>query len=335
MLKLLHFADRGRSHLNIPTMYQKHFLGEIIFLGQKAMAKMDAPQLQLQSISTASSFIGTYLQITNYQQQNIFLLTMPLESFSEYQQVIDLCANAFPSRKNLSKEEFEASIMRKLLPSKDIGVIDVLYNNCDGRCRIVGFNIAIIVFPKNADMPTLHYIRLAACENAVQTGFSELMSQISFQRVISLKKFSPGEVLTCYTAVSAKSYLQVAKLPHVFPKHDCIRSQDLEYFLELFFSESDIIFSPGLVQCPSRLYYHESERDKDFFKESDVNCKAYNTRYDKPGYATLVAFYASRDNLQKLAGKIKTQLAGRETFFSVAEKAHEMNVSAIKFRNKL
>jgi hypothetical protein len=222
--------------------------------------------------------------------------------------------------------------MKKLKPGKDVGVIDLIYGT---NGQILAFNIAKIVLPRTKDKPILHYIPLASSDKVIQTEFRELMSQVSFQRIVFLKEKFKAEVLTFYTAASAMSYLQVAKLPRVYPKHDCLRPCDLQYVRDEFFPDREIAENHGVLYFSSLLFYHVPEKKKGVMDESDINYIGFTNRIEKEGYCPLIGFYATPDNLQKLARKIKTQLGNGLTFFSIASNTSTMSESSFKFSPKL
>jgi hypothetical protein len=68
--------------------------------------------------------------------------------------------------------------------------------------------------------------------------YIELMTQVTFQRIDFLQNHFKEEVLTTFTAASAVgvSYLKVSYLARVYPKHDCLRPKDLQYFVDTFYS---------------------------------------------------------------------------------------------------
>ncbi len=332
MLKLLLNADRKRSHLHVAGDNDKHFLGKFILKVRPALKKAGRLPPQIQSVTALNSFIGQFIEVTNFRHRNVYIHSMPLGEFSEDQQIVDLCKETFPSRHNMSDEDFTAYVKKKLKPGKDIGVIDLVYGD---QGEIIAFNIAKIVLPREADRPILHYIPLASSVTMIQTEFRELMSQISFQRTLFLKQQFQKEVLTFYTAASAMSYLQVAKLPEVYPKHDCLRPEDLKYLCEEFFTGRDIVQERGIIYYSSVLFYHAPPKKKDIPEESDINYQGFNTRIEKEGCCPLVGFYATPANLKKLGEKIGSQLGNGITFFSIASQATRMMGSALKLSSSL
>jgi len=320
LIRLTLRFDRKRSHLVVADAYANDFMGQLILKFQKSFSNEGKLPQQVESVEPVSTWLGDFLRFTNSRNTEIYLKTVSLTEFTDHEKIIALCKKTFPWQGKRSEEEFTASIKRKLRPSKEIGVIDLVYDQQGG---IVAFNIAVVVLPHKQGLPVLHYVRLTSSDPTLQSDFREIIMQISCQRILFLKKYFNQEILTFMAAASAVTYSRVASLPEVYPKHNCLRPQDLQYFVDTFFDGKVDLINSGRYYYPSNLFYH-AVRPNEFADEATLYFRGYNDLIEIPGFCPILAFAATERNLEKLAQKFLAY----ETFSSVAEKAGKMNVDA-------
>lgn len=332
LIRLTMFTDRGRSHLTVDNSNDNHFLGNLILKATKPTDKNTEMPIKIQSVKLGKYFSDCSLQITNSKNKIVYLETVSRIDFSEKQVIVDICKKRFNWQDKMSDQEFTDYIVKKLDPAKEIGVIDLLR---DANKNIIAFNIADIILPKSSNEPTLHFIHLAASEEIIQEEFKELMSQVSFQRILYLQELFHQQVLSAYASASAVSYLQTARLSQVYPKYDCLKPADRARLLSTFFPGRKPIEDSGVYYFESKNHYHFNERKSDFADEAILNCRGYNNRIEKKGCSTLVAFYSTPENLKSLARKIQPKMANGLTFFNIAEKAKSLDENVFTLRSKL
>ena len=319
LIMLLLRFDKQQSHLIVSTEYRDHFVGKTLENGRNALVlSKEIPKIIQAKITRDENKI-MQLRFENSKNNVVYLKTTRLkqlfeEAGSDLMGVVDLFYKKFPHYRDLDPNKIQESLQSNSQNTQDF--IDLVTNQ---EGQIVGFSTTQIVAPTKAKECSLHLVPLAACEEDVSKDFSRLMSIISFRRIETLQIRYQCLVLTSFLAASASSYLQISDLQS-HPKYRCLQESDWIRLRDHFYKDREIIIEEGVHYIRSDLYYVNEDKKQDFPTPADINRQAFNSRYSKPGFGTLVAFYSTPRNMTKLAGIINSRL---ETGLSFAEIARE------------
>lgn len=335
LLRLTLRSDRGRSHLEyIHSSYDDHFLGKIIIGYQQSLVNGDKIPPSLQAIECIQRHRIPRMKITNAKKASVYLESIPLDTLDQFpqakQDIMDLCKKTFLKDVKMSEEELKKYVEKKLEPTHEQSVIDLLYNE---EGKVVAFNIADIVPPKNPGESVMHFIRLAVTDKSIRDDFKKLTSIIHYQRLLYLMALYQAVVLTAFTAASALSYILVSDLM-IYPKYQCMSVSDILRLYNAFFKGRDMFVENGRCYFESDLFYIAKPRVESVGNPeilpgiSDMDRNIYNELFEKNRCSTLVAFWSTPENINRLSKKINPELQDL-TFEKAAKKADFLNAYSL------
>lgn len=337
MVKAVFLADRGQTGMYIAGRFRQHPIGQFILKGQQAIKL--SRQLPPRIAAVTPAHQRRTLSIINDSDEAVTLETIPLQKFIQdprnYMGIIWVSASAFLNDNPITIT-FVDYVMNKLKASSQPNhrsMIDVLR---DSQGRIVAYNIVDIVLPTKSGETTIYYLRLAGAEKWVTQHFSKLMTIVMFHRTLLLSTISEN-VLTAFTAASAVSYLMTASLPEVYPKKPCLKPKDKELLYQTFFKKkgrSPIEANLGM-HFKSQMFYEATPRSERFNSPSDNERDFFNVLIQVPGCSTLVAFYATVQNMRALASSIGRRIAPTLSLEKIVAAAMPLTIGAISPGAKL